>query len=57
MERAKIMVSIPDEMFSELDPKAKPDHRSRSELIEGLPEMVLPRFEGKLDQVAFVFSL
>ncbi|MBM4351913.1 MAG: ribbon-helix-helix protein, CopG family [Deltaproteobacteria bacterium] len=33
MGRAKIMVSIPDEMLSELDQTAKEDHRSRSEFI------------------------
>lgn len=33
MGRAKIMVSIPDEMLSELDQTAKADHRSRSEFI------------------------
>ena len=33
MKRVKIMVSIPDEMLSELDQAAKEDHRSRSEFI------------------------
>ncbi len=33
MGRAKIMVSITDEMLSELDQTAKEDHRSRSEFI------------------------
>jgi len=33
MGRAKIMVSIPEEMLSELDQTAKEDHRSRSEFI------------------------
>jgi CopG family transcriptional regulator/antitoxin EndoAI len=33
MGRAKIMISIPDEMLSELDQTAKEDHRSRSEFI------------------------
>ena len=33
MGRAKIMVSIPEEMLSELDQTAKADHRSRSEFI------------------------
>jgi metal-responsive CopG/Arc/MetJ family transcriptional regulator len=33
MGRAKIMVSIPEEMLAELDQTAKEDHRSRSEFI------------------------
>jgi metal-responsive CopG/Arc/MetJ family transcriptional regulator len=33
MGRAKIMISIPEEMLSELDQTAKEDHRSRSEFI------------------------
>jgi len=33
MGRVKIMVSIPDEMLSELDQTAKEDHRSRNEFI------------------------
>ena len=33
MGSAKIMISVPEEMLSELDHKAKEDHRSRSEFI------------------------
>ena len=33
MGSAKIMISVPEEMLSELDHKAREDHRSRSEFI------------------------
>ena len=33
MARAKIMVSIPEEMIADLDQAAKQEHRSRSEFI------------------------
>ena len=33
MTRAKIMVSIPEEMVADLDQAAKEEHRSRSEFI------------------------
>jgi len=33
MGRAKIMVSIPEEMLADLDQAAKDEHRSRSEFI------------------------
>ena len=33
MWSAKIMISVPEEMLSELDHKAKEEHRSRSEFI------------------------
>ena len=33
MARAKIMVSIPEEMVADLDQAAKQEHRSRSEFV------------------------
>jgi CopG family transcriptional regulator / antitoxin EndoAI len=33
MGSTKIMISVPEEMLSELDHKAREDHRSRSEFI------------------------
>jgi metal-responsive CopG/Arc/MetJ family transcriptional regulator len=33
MAKAKIMVSIPDEMVADLDQAAKQEHRSRSEFV------------------------
>jgi Arc/MetJ-type ribon-helix-helix transcriptional regulator len=46
MARAKIMVSIPEEMVADLDQAARQEHRSRSEFVrEALvvtPQIILP---------------
>jgi len=41
MARAKIMVSIPEEMVADLDQAAKEEHRSRSEFIREAVRMYI----------------